>query len=1221
MSLPGMRRGPPSSPNGVPPGATSPVNVSLVPCLSPLRGGTLALVVGLVAACSSSSDGGAGTEVELASVVQDLIEDRDGTTVVISVPGFADSLTTGNVQASAGQTALSVAVSGDEATVTFDERVTPSHQVRVVGVDGLSDAWRAVATTDPRVPRMGIMSATQDVSDGVLGGDQIVVAFIAGPRVAEEQAEDPSNWTLRVSGVTLDLTGSTFVLEPNSQVLTMTLGPRANLHSTFTLATDIATVADTALSTAALPGTATGDSTPPSLDGGTPVFQDIAVPTGDAYGTVAVIDFSEPISPVFGATASNFTVVDHVNAVGVTTVTRVAVDPTDNSRVRVSFSRPVVPGLDQISIGGVLDAHGNPFTPQVAALSAGSTVPNGFASVDFVTVEGLGNDRVVATLDQAIDPDTAEDPARWTLDVGGNPVDLGTQEIDYDLVSRTVTIDLDFDVPNGTTADLTAAGVVDVDGETFNAAAPQAAASGDATAPTVGQIVQNRTVDGSGHTVDVTFDEALDVATATDTANYVFTPAIVVSGATLINGSAVRLTLQDVAVPGDFTLTVLQAVSDPAGNDLGADVGPATFTSTDTVPPTLVTSTATAVEGVSNDTVVAFFGDVLVQADIEDTLRWAIESPVGTPLDLTGSSVVYDAGSGVATLTLDGASLVVGDDFEVTITGARDIGGNAATTMDGGGVAGGEAHRPTLDGVFLTAAANQLNVRFSEPMGALDDLYDGTTNPYGPRYELVDAVTSDVSLPTAATVEDDGLGVVLTYPVDVDPADTVNVVGTRDPAGNTMFPAMGVAPAAFDAGEPTATGAAPAPNAVAGVDNDRITFTFDRPVASWRATDPANYTVTDDVTGNPLDLTDADITFDGVQTVTIEFGSASGASFLSGRTYTVELVGGADVLRSAQGVELSGTTQWSSLAVVGDVTQGPTQGGTTAFRDPADGDALFVVFEETLDPASAETAAAYDLNGGNLALSATLVDPRAVRVVFGTAVTPGDTLDIAPAGAVDTAGNAAAGTISVAVTDDVSAPFVASSAAVVQVGLGGDEVRVTFDELLDVGSGLRPQDFVLTEAGRTLRVGYVLWDSQATTARVFVEDLPEGGTVDVTIAGAVDLAGNAPASALTTAVVVSGDATAPDVEVAYVNGAIGTPGTVVDVLFTEAIKPAFVTTGASWTSSDGATLVDARMLDAGALRLTFDAPLDPAATLTLAAGLEDLAGNLAASAIPVVPVR
>ena len=1192
-----------------------------------LRRGALALSLGIVAACSSSSDSPAGEVAAVGSAVQDLNGDADGYTVVLAAPGFANRITTDSVEASGGQVAQSVVASGDEVTVVFDQRVTPSHQVRVVGLTDVATDWRAVTTTDPRTPQMTIISATQDVSDNELGGDQIVVGFVAGPRMIESNVEDLANWTLTVDGFELDLTGTTIAHDVNSQVATLTLGPDANLHATFGLSAAISTVADNQISQSIIPGAATGDTVAPTLEGASPVTQDITVETGDEFGHLLIVDFSEPISPVFGATPSNFSVIDRTEAQGLTAVSRVSPDPVDNSVLRITFTRPVVPGFDQLSIGGVLDAHGNAFTPQTNEIVAGSTVPNGFASVDFTTVEGVNNDQLVAVLDQAIDPDTAQDHARWALEIDDTPVALENQQIDYDLTTRTVTFSFDFDAVNGAIAELSSVGLDDIDGEDFTGAATPAPAAGDSGAPTIFGMTQNRNANGEGRAIDVAFSEDLDVSSATNAANYVFTPAITVQSATLLDGSTVRLNLQETAIPGDHALTVLQAVSDPAGNDLGGDFGPGVLTSTDTTPPSLLSGSAVAVEGAENDTLFAFFNDTLVTSEIEDLTRWTLEGPSGNGLTLTGSTVGYDTVTGIATLTLDGAgasSFTVGESFTLTIAGVRDIGGNAVASTETTGIAGGERNLPDIDGIFAMPAANELNIRFNEPMGDLANLYDAATNQLGARYEVIDPITSQTSYPIAATVVDRGLGVLLTYSSAVDASAQVNVIGLRDLAGNPLFPALGGAIVAHDGTAPAIGGTPPSFEAVQGVNNDEITIVFDTAIATWNATNPANYTLVD-VTPDPdlaVDLTAADIRFDGDRTVTILLGAGTGASADASSTYEVRVeVLAEDPIRTVQGEAITATSVAAGVTVGGDNANGPSQAGTVAFTDPGDANALFVVFDETVDQASAETAAAYQYNGSTNPTSATLVEPRAVRLVFPSAVSAGVPLDVTSAAAVDTAKNAAAGTLSLAVVEDTTAPFIASSSASIQEGVGGDVIQVVFDEQVDASGGFDVNDFTVTVGGVSQRVGTVLWDSQTFTASILLEDMADGSSAEVSIDGIADLAGNTPVAALTTSVVVGGDSTAPAVVVAYVNDSFGVAGTTVDVLFSEDVLPSFVLAGGNWSTSDGETVVFAEMLEGNAVRLTLGGALDAGATLTLAAGLEDYAGNQEGSAIVIDPVR
>ena len=257
-------------------------------------------------------------------------------------------------------------------------------------------------------------------------------------------------------------------------------------------------------------------------------------------------------------------------------------------------------------------------------------------------------------------------------------------------------------------------------------------------------------------------------------------------------------------------------------------------------------------------------------------------------------------------------------------------------------------------------AANELNIRFNEPMGDLADLYDAATNQLGARYEVIDPITSQTSYPIAATVVDRGLGVLLTYSSAVDASAQVNVIGLRDLAGNPLFPALGGAIVPYDGTAPAIGGTPPSFEAVQGVNNDEITIVFDTAIATWNATNPANYTLVD-VTPDPdqpVDLTAADIRFDGDRTVTILLGAGTGAFRDASSTYEVRVeVLAEDPIRTVQGEAITATSVAAGITVGGDNATGPSQAGTVAFTDPGDVNALFVVFDETVDQASAETAA------------------------------------------------------------------------------------------------------------------------------------------------------------------------------------------------------------------------------------------------------------------------
>ena len=1193
---------------------------------APARSTRLALsliAAAALAACSASSDSGA--EVAASSVTQNLLVDPDGQTVTATLTGLGGALAAASVEASGGQVATGVSMSGDTAVITFDGAVTPDDQVRFVDVEGLGGQWRAVETTDARDPLFAITDATQDTSDLLLGGDTVTVRFYNGPRVLPADVEDLASWTLAVDGTGLDLTGSTVTFDAGTQTAVLTLGRLANLHSNFTLSVEAGTVASSSVHGGTLTGTATGDAGPPALDGGTPVRQLLdPAASGDEFGRVVLLDFDEPISPLFGPVASNISVVDHLEAQGTTVPTAVELVAGDDTQVRVTFSRPVVPGLDELSLDGILDAHGNAIVPVTSAVSAASTEVNGFASVELVTVEGLGNDRVVATTLQALDPDTAANDDRWTLVIGGAPaIDLSTQRIVYDLFSRTLTIQLDFDVENGTTGDLTADGAVDVDGQLFSGPGPQALAAGDAVDPAVSSVIQNRVADGSGRTLDVVFSEDVDAASAADTSNYTVTPGLTVTSATQLAGNVVRLETDAVALPGDHTVTVAQAVSDPAGNDLGAAYGPAAFASSDTVAPRSVAVSGTAVEGGSNDRITVLFDDDMVPAEVEDAANWTVESPVGTPVDVAAATISYSPSAGSATVTLDGVaatSLVRMDDLTVRFSTMRDLGGNVVVADASTATVLGELNRPALEAAFIAAggAGDELVLRFSEPMRRLTDLFDAVTRPDGVRYSLLGPGAGAPVAPISAAEVDGGLGVSLTFGAAIDPAATLDVVGLVDLAGNVLFPVQGAALDAEAVTEPSL--ASTTVTAIPGARNDELEVVFGEPMSTWGITSPESYSLA--IAGGAdlsAELDDAQLAFDGVDTLTVTFGPGSTFDLDAGTSYEVGLaVSGTTPLRTRFGVPLSAPAGSGPLAVAGDNAAGPDPAACAAVLDPLSAERAYVVFDESVDQAAAEVPAAYDL-GGTVASAVTLVDPRVVQVTFsGATVGVGQVLTVAGT-VVDTAGNAPTGALALSVTEDVSAPTVSSVSATIAQGVGGDLIEVSFSEAVDPVTAAAAASYSIASASGEVRLLAVLHDSGTDTVRLLVEDLVETAVVTVTVEGVRDVVGNELAGPVAVPTVPSGDITVPSIDVAVANLWADPTGRTVDVRFSEDIDYTFAATASRWSTSGAASVAGVQVIDFDHVRLALSEPLGAAETLSLEAGLADRAGNAAAQ-LTVDPV-
>lgn len=1136
----------------------------------------------------------------VVSAVQDLTVDPDGLSTVITFPvDFPAGVTTANFEASGGQTATGVTVVGAAATVVWDARVSPSDTLRTVGIPGFSSSFTAVTASDVSVPSFTV-SGSQVAG---LGNDVLTVTF-SGPRVVESEAEDVSNWVLRVNNTSLTLTGATLDLIPATQVLTITLPSTANLHASFDLATTgLMSVADVALAATPVVGAATGDAIAPGLTSAT---QNLAE---DEFGKVIDFVFAEAMDPTFATVTTNFDAGFPVFATNVTYVNQVT--------LRVTFTAPVIPGVDSVTLTDVVDVHGNAYAGGAAAIVAGSTVANAFSSNPTVsTVSGAGGDLVVANFVQAIDPADAEDPAHWTLLIDGNPIVLADQTLSYDFTGKQLTIFLADDFDNGDSFSLSGASgnePIDVDGQIFTTSFAGTVA-GEVTLPTVLSVVQNRAVDPSGATLDVTFSEDIDNVQAELVGNWTV-DALTVSSATLQSDmETVRLVLSAAAVPGDVDLDV-SLIEDLAGNVV-APVTAHAIVSTDTAAPLPSNQIASAVEGAGNDTLAVAFSDSMVQAEVEDISNWTVQSPVGSALTLTNSTVSYDTVTKRAVLTFvatDDINLKTGDDFNVSFTGMRDLGGNtvSATVLSGNVAAESTLPRLSvahLDGTF----ANQVHVRYSEPCDEIDDLFDASTNPTGlTEYVLRNSVGTLRANASSVSVDSDLMGCVVTFGVTIQAGDTIDVIGITDLAGNPMFPSLATAIGTEESGTPTLGGASEF-TTISGEENDTITVVFDRDMSAWELLDLSHYAL--ELASVPVPLTGSRLSFNGTDTVTIFLENANASDLATASNYDLMVSG----LQSAQGASISGTSTLSISSAAGSDAAAASLPAGSVVVDNADmtGNSIIIQLNEAIDATDGADESLITLNGGNPSL-ATVIGPRSVRATFGS-VTVGQTLNVTFA---DRAGNSALASLALGAAD-TAGPLLTAFSGTANAGLGRDVLELVFDEPVDPVTALTPSNYTITHGGTPLSISGSSMRLVSGTNTVRIElpgsvDLDNTLNLHVLVDNVEDTSGNAISPQGDSFGSVGGDVTAPGFSSAFVNFRAASAGTTVDILFDEDVDPSFATNISNFTSDGGQTLLSATLLRSDTLRLVFDAAISMGDQIDCT-GLLDPAQN-ASGAISVVP--
>lgn len=1143
-----------------------------------------------LAACSGGGSSGGGVSGTIESAVQDLTLDPDGLTTVITFNRAVSGLVPGDFEADSGQDALSVSIAGDEVTVEWDARVTPAHQLRVSGIASISSAFEAVTTTDSAAPTFVITDADQVAG---LGNDVITVQF-SGARLIESEAEELDNWVLEVGGEELDLAGSTFALDTSTQTLTITTGSSGNLHASFTLtASTLHSVADVLVPATPHNGSATGDSSVPTL---VSLEQNIVV---DEYGRTLDITFSEAMDPLFSIDLANFGAASPDIAIGIE-------QPAENL-LRVTFNNPMVPALNTVDLSGLVDAHGNAFVDMNSAITAGSTVVNDWdGDPELLAVSNQGGDQLVALFEQALDPDSAGDPTRWSLVIdpsgAATVVDLTAETFDYDLVTKTLTITLSDDFTNATeftfAANLASA-PLDVDGEEFDESF-DGQVGGDAVAPTISEAKQKRGVDNSGVTIDVVFDEDLDESSAETLGNWGVTNVNVLSATLQSNLNTVRLVVDPLAVPGDETVACA-GVTDLAGN-LMTPVLAQTLISSDTLDPVLVSATATVLAGVGNDKLTVKLNDDMLESEIEDPANWSVESPIGTALDLSLATIDYRTVGRQTTLTFQSATgidLALDDSFQVGLSTMRDLGGNTVDPTPLTGTVDGERDLPQLIAAWAESAAlNTLHVRFSEPCRELDDIAGLT------EYAVYDSLGTLKGYPLSVTVDADQMGAELLLGFATVPgSDVLDVSGVLDLAGNPLF---AIDDATIEAEDTTEVALDPGQSAIvvtSGERNDSVLVDFAAVPSPWLLLDFNNYEVA--LLGTPVDLSAARFTQLSPTQVELHLETVDAFDFNLASSYDLSVSG----LSSAQGLPM-GAVSTENVPASGDTLPSDLPAGRARLDAANPTNAVLLEFDEALDPTAAVTAGNFENTTiGQFAVSAELLGYRTVRATFAGAIAIGDVIAVT---VLDRAGNATS-TSRAITSQDTSGPLVESVYGTAVAGVGGDWISITFDEQLDLVSALNPVNYTVTLGGLPIDLtgAELRWISGSDELRILLDEgleLDVTQTLNLQVSNVYDHSGlvmNPPADIFGA---MQGDSTAPDLDQAFANYRVDAGGAVIEVLFDEAVDSSFAGVASNWTASGGQSVTSVRTLTPSWYRVTLGAALVDGDTLELS-GVPDLAHN------------
>lgn len=426
----------------------------------------------------------------------------------------------------------------------------------------------------------------------------------------------------------------------------------------------------------------------------------------------------------------------------------------------------------------------------------------------------------------------------------------------------------------GTQYTITVNGVKDISGNVMTTAKTVLFTGIDSTPPVVSSATSvNNT------TVNVVFNEEVDWATAQNTANYSFNPAISVTNATLqADNKTVQLITSPQTGGTNYTVTVT-GVQDTAGNVIAGN-NTAAFAGTappDATPPTVVSAT-----GVNNTTIDVVFSEKVDTVTARNTANYA----VNPALAVSAAALQADD----KTVRLTTSSQTGGTPYTVTVTNVKDISGN---TIGAGNSAGFTGIAPPDTTPPTVASARSVNnttaeVVFSEPL-------DVDTAQNAANY----AVTPALAV-TRAAIQADGRTVRLTTAGQAGGTGyTVTVTNVKDVAGN---PVGAPNTASFTGTAPDTT--PPAVVSATAISATRVDVVFSEEVEPLNAQKAANFTT------NPLlTVSAAALQPDGK---TVRLTTALQAV---GTTYSLTVANIRDLAGNLIGVGNSTTFTGSNIAI------------------------------------------------------------------------------------------------------------------------------------------------------------------------------------------------------------------------------------------------------------------------------------------------------------------
>lgn len=447
--------------------------------------------------------------------------------------------------------------------VHFGVTIQPDYTMDVFGITDLAgnhlypDTGRGLSVSDSSMPSFAGGATVLDVQSGE-NNDTVILEF--DRKMSPWGLTNHENYTLSTGGEDFDLSAASFGFDGDRMVwIDLGRGTSDNLQDG---ASYTVTVSGVQTAQGVERGFADSDVAIASGDNAFPTAFVGDVRLDPLYQNCVLISCTEALDEALASDASRYA----LNGSPAT-----AAELVSPRCCRVTFS--TIPAeLDTVSFT-LTDLAGNESGSISRAVSAADITAPLLVNVEGTAISGNGGDVIRVVFSEDIDLSTSYDPSNYQFLNGATLVSLATADYEYDSTSYTVTIYLgesfELDPSQGLTA--TIQGVADCAGNAIGAPGVSLSGTcgGDSIAPFIADAFLNFRADSSGGTVEVLFNEDVDMSWCGDATNWSAAGGAAIADVEITGDNSCTVYLLAPLSEGQ-TIDLSAGLEDNAGNTAGA---------------------------------------------------------------------------------------------------------------------------------------------------------------------------------------------------------------------------------------------------------------------------------------------------------------------------------------------------------------------------------------------------------------------------------------------------------------------------------------------------------------------------------------------------------------------------------------------------------------------------------------------------------------------------